>query len=137
MTVNLGQTFYGEKIVLASVASAVAAGDELGPSATDGQLAGGADGYSALTDAGAAAGLSTNESVPANAAAVPVGCTVSYEAGETVSPGDAVGIDGGQLRAASSSDGSTNVIGIVGRGGGESADEDYGSGDDVPVHLVE
>jgi len=62
---------------------------------------------------------------------------VSYEAGETISPGDAVGIDGGQLRAANSGDGSPNVIGIAGRGGGESAGEDYGSGDDVPVHLLE
>jgi len=137
MAINLGQVFYGKGIVLANVAGGVSAGDELGPSATDGRLAGGSDGYSALTDEGAAAGLSTNESVPANAAAVRTHCTVTYEAGETISPGDAVGISGGTLRAANSGDGSPNVIGIAGRGGGESADEDYSSGDETPVHLIE
>jgi len=118
------------------VGSSVSAGDELGPSTTDGQLVGGSDGYSALTDAGAVAGLSSNESVPSGAAAVEVSCSVSYEAGETVSPGDAVGIDGGQLRAANSGDTSPNVIGVVGRGAGESAGEDYTSGEDVPVYLL-
>jgi hypothetical protein len=137
MTIQAGQTFYGAGVILANVASGVTAGTELGPSATDGELASGSDGYSALTDEGAAAGLSTNESVPAGLAAVEVGCSVSYEAGETVSPGDAVGIDGGQLRAANSGDTSPNVIGIVGRGGGEDAGEDYSTGEDAPVHLVE
>jgi len=137
MAINLGQTFYGKGVILANVASGVAAGDELGPSATDGQLGGGSDGYSALTDEGSVAGLASNEAVPANAAAVPFSCSVSYEAGETISPGDAVGIDGGQLRAANSGDTPSNVIGIAGRGGGESAGDDYVSGDDVPVHLIE
>lgn len=59
--------------------------------------------------------------------------TVTYEAGETISPGDVVGIDGGQLRAANSGDGSPNPIGVAGHGGGESAGEDYASGEDVPV----
>jgi len=100
MAINLGQVFYGKALVLVNAGASVSAGDELGPSTTDGQLVGGADGYSAFTDAGAAAGLSTNEDVPANAAAVPYTRSVTYEAGETISPGDAVGIDGGQLRAA-------------------------------------
>jgi len=50
MTLDAGQTFYGKGVVLANVASGVSAGNELGPSATDGELAGGSDGYSALTD---------------------------------------------------------------------------------------
>ncbi len=137
MSLNAGQMFYGDCLALANVAAGVAAGDELGPSATDGELAAGSDGYSAISAEGSVGGLSTNESPPSGFAAVRVHGTVSYEAGETISPGDAVGIDGGQLRAASSGDGSPNVVGIAGRGGGESADEDYGSGDDVPVHLIE
>jgi len=60
-------------------------------------------------------------------------CTVTYEAGETVSPGDVVGIDGGQLRAVNSGDGSPNPIGVVGDGGGADSGEDYASGEEVPV----
>jgi hypothetical protein len=56
--------------VVANVASGVSAGDELGPSATDGQLDAGSAGVDALTDAGGAAGLSTNESIPAGHAAI-------------------------------------------------------------------
>jgi len=137
MTLQAGQCFYGSSLVLANVASGVSAGDELGPSATDGELAGGSDGYSALTDEGAVGGLSTNESPASGLAAVRVHGKVTYEAGETISPGDAVGIDGGQLRAANSGDGSPNVIGVAGRGGGEAAGEGYASGEDVPVHLLE
>ena len=137
MTLNAGQAFYGDSLVLASVASGVSAGDELGPSATDGELASGSDGYSALTDEGGVGGLSTNESPAAGLAAVPFDGTVTYEAGETISPGDAVGVDGGQLRAANSGDGSPNVIGVAGRSAGEAAGDDYNSGDDVPVHLIE
>jgi len=137
MAISLGQVFYGKALVLVSTGASVSAGDELGPSTTDGQLVGGSDGYSAFTDAGAVNGLSTNEDVPANAAAVPYTCSVTYEAGETISPGDAVGIDGGQLRAANSGDGSPNVVGVAGRGAGETAGEDYNSGDDVPVYLIE
>jgi len=137
MAIQAGQCFYGKSLILASVASGVSAGDELGPSATDGELAAGSDGYSALTDEGSVAGLGSNESIDAGLAAVPVHGKMTYEAGETISPGDAVGIDGGQLRAANSGDGSPNVIGIAGRGGGESAGDDYTSGDDVPVHLIE
>jgi hypothetical protein len=137
MTIQAGQCYHGGDLVLANVATGVSAGEELGPSTTDGELAAGSDGYSALTDEGGVAGLSTNEAPAAGLAAVPVDGTVTYEAGETVSPGDAVGIDSGQLRAANSNDGSVNVIGIAGRGGGEDAGEDYSSGDNVPVHLVE
>lgn len=61
--------------------------------------------------------------------------TVSYEAGETISPGDAVGIDSGTLRRADSGDTGTNAIGIAGRSAGEGAGDDYASGEDVPAHL--
>jgi len=61
--------------------------------------------------------------------------TVTYEAGETVSPGDVVGISGGQLRAVNSGDTSPNPIGVVGHGGGTDGGEDYASGEDVPVHV--
>ena len=135
MALNAGQELIGG-VVLARVAGAVTAGTELGPSATDGELASGSDGYAAITDAGDAAGLSTSEAVPSGLAGVPVDDEVTYEAGETVSPGDAVGIDGGQLRAANSGDGSPNPVGIVGHGGGEDGGEDYASGDEVPVHLL-
>lgn len=137
MSLELGQTFFGDSLILANVGGSVSAGDELGPSATDGQLAGGSDGYSALTDEGSAAGLATNETVPSNAAAVAVdGGPVSYEAGETISPGDAVGIDSGTLRVANSGDSSPNVIGIAANGGGEGGGEDYAPGDDAPVYLL-
>jgi hypothetical protein len=56
--------------ILVSVASGISAGDELGPSATDGQLGSGSDGFEALTDEGSAAGLSTNENIPAGHAGV-------------------------------------------------------------------
>jgi N-methylhydantoinase A len=56
--------------VIASVASGVSAGDELGPSATDGQLGTGSAGVDALTDEGDMAGLSSNESIPAGYAAI-------------------------------------------------------------------
>lgn len=135
MTLNAGQEIISG-VVLASVAGGTTAGTELGPSATDGELGSGSDGYAALTDEGDPAGLSTNESVPAGHAGVPVDREVTYEAGETVSPGDAVGIDGGQLRAANSGDTSPNPIGIVGYGGGEDGGSDYASGDEVPVHLL-
>jgi hypothetical protein len=137
MGLNAGQELTAEQAVLASVAGTVSAGDELGPSATNGELAGGSDGYSALTDAGSAAGLSTNESVPAGTAAVPHAGVVTYEAGETIFPGDAVGINSGQLRAANSGDTSPNVIGVAGHGAGESGGSDYSSGEDVPVYLIE
>jgi hypothetical protein len=61
--------------------------------------------------------------------------TVTYEAGESISPGDVVGINSGQLRAANSGDASPNIVGVAGHGGGEDAGEDYGSGDEVPVHV--
>jgi hypothetical protein len=137
MTISAGQAFYGDSLVLANVASGVTAGTELGPSATDGELASGSDGYSAITDEGGASGLSTNEAPAAGLAAVRFYGTVTYEAGETISPGDAVGIDSGQLRPANSGDTSPNVIGIAGRSAGESAGSDYSSGENVPVHLIE
>jgi hypothetical protein len=59
--------------------------------------------------------------------------TVSYEAGETVSPGDVVGIDGDQLRRGNSGDTSPNPIGVVGHGGGASGGEDYEAGENAPV----
>jgi hypothetical protein len=60
-------------------------------------------------------------------------CAVTYEAGETVSPGDVVGISGGQLRAVNSGDSSPNPIGVVGDGGGADSGEDYNAGEEVPV----
>jgi len=137
MALSPGQEMFSG-LVLASVADGTTAGTELGASATDGQLGSGSEGVSALTDEGDVSGLSTNESVPAGYAAVPHdGVTVTYEAGETLSPGDAVGIDGGQLRAANSGDTSPNVLGVVGRGAGEDAGSDYESGEDAPVYLIE
>lgn len=61
--------------------------------------------------------------------------TATYEAGESVSPGDVVGIDGGVLRAVNSGDTSPNLVGVVGHGGGAGAGDDYGSGEEVPVHV--
>jgi len=61
--------------------------------------------------------------------------TVTYEAGETISPGDVVGIDGGQLRPVNSGDTSPNAIGVAGHGGGEDGGTDYSPGEDVPVHV--
>jgi len=61
--------------------------------------------------------------------------TVTYEAGESVSPGDVVGIDGGQLRAVNSGDTSPNPIGVAGHGAGEDAGDAYASGEEVPVHV--
>jgi hypothetical protein len=138
MSINPGQELIGG-VVLANVASGVSAGTELGPSATDGELASGSDGYSAVTDEGDAAGLSTAESIPSGYAGVRVtgDGEITYEAGETVSPGDAVGIDGGQLRAANSGDGSPNAQFIAGHGGGATGGEDYASGDNVPVYNIE
>ena len=135
MTLNAGQEII-DGVVLAAVAGGVGAGTELGPSATDGELASGSDGYAAITAEGDAAGLLTSEAIPTGHAGVPVDGTVTYEAGETLSPGDAVGIDGGQLRAANSGDGSPNPVAIVAHGGGEDGGEDYASGDEVPVHLL-
>jgi hypothetical protein len=136
MAIEAGQHYHGSDLVLANVATGVSAGDELGASGTDGELAGGSAGIDAITDEGGVAGLSSNEDIPAGLAAVEVSGSVTYEAGETVSPGDAVGIDGGQLRAVNSGDTSPNPVGIVGRGGGEAAGEDYESGEDAPVHLL-
>lgn len=138
MSLNPGQELIGG-VVLANVASGVSAGTELGPSATDGELASGSDGYSTITDEGAAGGLNTAESIPAGYAGVRVtgDGELTYEAGETVSPGDAVGIDGGQLRAANSGDTSPNAQFIVGHGGGADGGTDYVSGEDVPVYNIE
>ena len=61
--------------------------------------------------------------------------TATYEAGEAVSPGDVVGIDGGVLRAVNSGDTSPNLVGVVGYGGGADAGDDYASGEEVPVHV--
>jgi hypothetical protein len=125
-------------VVLANVAGGVSAGTELGVSSTEGELASGSGGVSALTDEGAMAGLSSKESVPAGYAGVR--CTaagpVSYEAGEAVSPGDVVAINGGQLATADGTT-DTNLIGVVGHGGGEDAGSDYASGEDAPVYIIE
>lgn len=59
--------------------------------------------------------------------------TVTYEAGETLSPGDVVGIDGGQLRRANTGDTSPNPVGVVGHGGGASGGEDYEAGENAPL----
>jgi len=125
-------------IVLASVASGVSAGTELGVSSTEGELASGSGGVSALTDEGGMAGLSSNESVPAGYAGVRCSGAeaVSYEAGEAVSPGDVVAINGGQLATADGTT-DTNLIGVVGSGGGEDGDSDYASGENAPVYIIE
>lgn len=136
MTLNPGQEVMNS-VVLANVAAGVTAGTELGVSATEGELASGSDGFSALTDEGAAAGLSTNESIPTGYAAVRASaCTVTYEAGETVSPGDAVAINSGTLATADGTT-DTNALFVVGHGGGEDGGTDYASGDEVPVHIIE
>lgn len=59
--------------------------------------------------------------------------TVTYEAGETLSPGDVVGIDSDQLRRANTGDTSPNAIGVVGHGGGATGGEDYEAGEDAPL----
>jgi hypothetical protein len=61
--------------------------------------------------------------------------TATYEAGESVSPGDVVGIDGGALRPVNSGDTSPNLVGVAGHGGGADAGDDYGTGEEVPVHV--
>lgn len=125
-------------VVLASVAGDVSAGTELGPSATEGQLASGSGGYSALTNEGDAAGLSTNEAIPAGYAGVRISghMPVTYEAGEAVSPGDVVGLNGGTLALADETT-DTNAVGVVGYGGGADAGDDYASGEDAPVHIID
>lgn len=47
---------------------------------------------------------------------------VTYEAGEAIARGDAVGIDSGTLRPASSGDSDTDVVGIAGEEATESGD---------------
>jgi len=59
--------------------------------------------------------------------------TITYEAGETLSPGDVVGIDGGQLRRVNTGDTSPNSIGVVGHGGGADGGEDYEAGEEAPL----
>lgn len=61
--------------------------------------------------------------------------TVTYEAGESMDPGDAVGIDSGTLRKANSGDGSTNAIGVVADRAGSDSGTSYSSGDEVAVHV--
>lgn len=123
-------------VVLANVASGVTAGTELGTSATEGEVASGSDGFSALTDEGAVAGLSTNESVPAGYAGVQHEGAVTYEAGETVSPGDVCAINSGTLATADGTT-DTNPLFVVGHGAGEDGGTDYASGDEVPVYMIE
>ena len=137
MALNPGQTLISG-IVIANVASGVTAGTELDVSATEGELAGGSGGVSALTDEGDAAGLSTNESVPAGYAGVRVtgDGSVTYEAGETISPGDVVAINGGQLATADGTT-DTNALFVVGHGGGADGGTDYASGEDAPVYPIE
>lgn len=60
-------TVYVRGVVVANVAGGVSAGTELGTSATEGQLAAGAGGFEALSDEGAASGLSVG-SVPTGGA---------------------------------------------------------------------
>jgi len=62
-------------------------------------------------------------------------CTLTYEAGEAISPGDVVGIDGGTLRRVNSGDGSPNPLGIAGDPAGAESGTDYESGDEVIVHI--
>lgn len=58
--------------VVANVASAVTAGEELAASTTDGQLASGSGGPVAISDAGGVAGLSAGYNLGSNAAVVEV-----------------------------------------------------------------
>jgi len=53
---------------------------------------------------------------------------ITYEAGEAIDRGDAVGIDGGTLRPASSGDTDVDVVGVA----GETAS---GSGEDITVYV--
>jgi len=53
---------------------------------------------------------------------------ITYEAGEAIDRGDAVGIDSGTLRPVSSGDTDVDVVGIA----GETADE---SGDNITVYV--
>lgn len=61
---------YVDGRVVCNVGSGVTAGEELAASTTDGQLAAGAGGIVALTDAGGVAGLSAGYSLGSNAAVV-------------------------------------------------------------------
>jgi len=54
--------------------------------------------------------------------------SMTYEAGEAISRGDAVGIDGGQLRPTDSGDTDVDIVGIA----GEDADE---SGEKITVYT--
>lgn len=135
MTLNPGQELI-DGVVLANVASGVSAGTELDVSSTEGQLASGTGGIDAITDEGAVAGLSTNESVPAGYAGIKHSGVVTYEAGETVSPGDVVGVNSGTLATADGTT-DTNPIGVVGHGAGETGGDDYDSGDETPVYLID
>ena len=56
--------------------------------------------------------------------------TVTYEAGGSLSAGDAVAINGGQLATADGTT-DTNIIGVVAEGVADSV----AAGDDVPVHV--
>jgi len=61
--------------------------------------------------------------------------TVTYEAGESMDPGDVVGIDSGTLRKANSGDASPNAIGVVADRAGSDSGASYASGDEVAVHV--
>jgi len=63
---------YVDGRVVANVASAVTAGEELAASTTDGQLEAGTGGLIALTDAGGIAGLSAGYSLDSNTAVVEI-----------------------------------------------------------------
>lgn len=54
--------------------------------------------------------------------------TVTYEAGEALTAGDAVTISGGQLQAANSGDTNTDIVGIAGEDAAE-------AGDNISVHV--
>jgi len=54
--------------------------------------------------------------------------SVTYESGEAIDRGDAVGIDGGQLRPVNTGDTDVDVIGIAGEGAS-------GSGEDITVYV--
>lgn len=53
--------------------------------------------------------------------------TITYEAGEAITAGDAVTIASGQLQAANSGDTNTDILGIAGK--------DAASGEECPVHV--
>jgi len=54
--------------------------------------------------------------------------SITYEAGEAITSGDAVGIDGGQLRPVNSGDTDVDIVGIAG-------EDASGAGENITVYV--